>query len=237
AEPISFVDYLALEEHSDEFARQIGEGLTKGAEISRMSIVGGETATLPEIVNGFDLAGTCLGMVRKEDVITGEKVVLGDALVAIPSSGVHSNGYTLVRRIIGDSEYSFHDPFPYDTSTTIGDELLIPTRIYMEVLDVIKECDVHGLAHITGSGLLKLKRVTDLGFEFSDPLEPSPIFKFLQEQGHVDDLEMYKTFNMGMGFLIILPQDQAEKAANMTGGKVVGHIVKSGIHVKDLMIV
>ncbi|MCD4704175.1 MAG: phosphoribosylformylglycinamidine cyclo-ligase [Methanosarcinaceae archaeon] len=237
AEPISFVDYLALEEHSDEFARQIGEGLTKGAEISRMSIVGGETATLPEIVNGFDLAGTCLGMVRKEEVITGEKVVLGDALVAIPSSGVHSNGYTLVRRIIGDSGYSFHDPFPYDISTTIGDELLIPTRIYMEVLDVIKECDVHGLAHITGSGLLKLKRVTDLGFEFSDPLEPSPIFKFLQEQGHVDDLEMYKTFNMGMGFLIILPQDQAEKAANMTGGKVVGHIVKSGIHVKDLMIV
>jgi len=237
AEPISFVDYLALEKHTDDFASQIGEGLVKGAEISRMSIVGGETATLPEIVNGFDLAGTCLGMVRKDEVITGEKVQLGDVLVGVPSDGVHSNGYTLVRNIIKESGHSYHEDFSYDTETTIGDELLIPTRIYMEVLDVIKECDVHGLAHITGSGLLKLKRVTDLGFDFTDPIEPGNIFKFLQEEGNVDDLEMYRTFNMGMGFLIILPEADAEKAAEMTGGKIVGKIVESGIRVRDLEIV
>ncbi|WP_445474254.1 phosphoribosylformylglycinamidine cyclo-ligase [Methanococcoides methylutens] len=237
AEPISFVDYLALEEHTDEFARQIGEGLTKGAEISKMTIVGGETATLPEIINGFDLAGTCLGMVKKDEVITGEKVQLGDVLVGIPSSGVHSNGYTLVRNIVKQSGYSYQDKFPYNPETTIGDELLIPTRIYMEVLDVIKECDVHGLAHITGSGLLKLKRVTDLGFDFTDPIEPNDIFKFLQEEGNVDELEMYRTFNMGMGFLIILPEEDAKKAAEMTGGKIVGKIVESGIRVKDLEIV
>ncbi len=237
AEPISFVDYLALEKHDENFAAQIGEGLRKGAVISRMTIVGGETATLPDIVKGFDLAGTCLGMVKKEDIITGENVQLGDAIVGIPSSGVHSNGYTLVRKIVEESSYSYQDQFPYDESTTIGDELLIPTRIYMEVLDAIKEFDVHGLAHITGSGLLKLKRVTDLGFDFSDPIEPDAIFKFLQEEGNVDSLEMYRTFNMGMGFVIILPQDQAEKAAELVGGKVVGTIVESGIKVSDLVIV
>jgi phosphoribosylformylglycinamidine cyclo-ligase len=236
AEPISFVDYLALERHDEEFAAQIGEGLRKGAEISRMSIVGGETATLPDIVKGFDLAGTCLGMVRKDMIITGEKVQPGDAIVGIPSAGVHSNGYTLVRMIIDSSHYSYHDPFPYDDSTTIGDELLIPTRIYMEVLDVIKECDVHGLAHITGSGLLKLKRVTKFGFNFNDPIEPNAIFKFLREEGNVDDLEMYRTFNMGMGFIIILPPEQAEKAAHMTGGKIVGCITEKGIRVGDLVI-
>ncbi|MDG6242872.1 MAG: phosphoribosylformylglycinamidine cyclo-ligase [Methanolobus sp.] len=236
AEPISFVDYLALEKHDEGFASQIGEGLKKGAKISRMSIVGGETATLPDIVKGFDLAGTCLGMVRKDMIITGEKVSLGDAIVGIPSAGVHSNGYTLVRNIVESSKYSYSDPFPFDSSTTIGDELLIPTRIYMEVLDVIKECDVHGLAHITGSGLLKLKRVTKLGFDFYDPIEPNPIFKFLQEEGNVDDLEMYRTFNMGMGFIIILPPGQAEKAVAMTGGKVVGRITEKGIKVRDLVI-
>ena len=235
-EPLSFVDYLALEKHSENFAEQIGEGLVKGAEMSRMTIVGGETATLPEIVNGFDLAGTCLGMVKKDEIITGEKVQLGDMVVGIPSSGVHSNGYTLVRKIVEESEYSYHDPFPNNPSTTIGDELLIPTRIYMEVLDVIKECNVHGLAHITGSGLLKLARVTDLGFDLYDPIEPNDIFKFLQSEGGVTDLEMYKTFNMGMGFLIILPEADAEKAASMTGGKVVGRIVESGIKVRDLVI-
>ncbi|MDY0386367.1 MAG: phosphoribosylformylglycinamidine cyclo-ligase [Methanolobus sp.] len=237
AEPISFVDYLALEKHDEDFAAQIGEGLRKGAEISRMSIVGGETATLPDVVKGFDLAGTCLGMVKKDKIITGEKVQLGDAIVGIPSDGVHSNGYTLVRKIVDESSYSYQDKFPYDTSTTIGDELLIPTRIYMEVLDVIKECEVHGLAHITGSGLLKLKRVTDLGFDFTDPIEPNPIFRFLQEEGNVDDLEMYRTFNMGMGFVIILPPDQAEKAASMTGGKIVGRIVEKGIKTGELVIV
>ena len=156
--------------------------------------------------------------------------------MGIPSDGVHSNGYSLVRRIIKDSGYSYSDPFPYNEDTTIGDELLIPTRIYMEILNAAKEFDIHGLAHITGSGLLKLKRVTKLGFDFYDPLEPQEIFKFLQKEGGVEDLEMYRTFNMGMGFLIILPEGDAAKAAEITGGKVVGKIVERGIKVKDLVM-
>ncbi|AKB26610.1 Phosphoribosylformylglycinamidine cyclo-ligase [Methanosarcina sp. MTP4] len=236
AEPMAFVDYLALEEHDEAFAEQIGEGLLKGAEISRMSIVGGETATLPDIIKGFDLAGTCLGMVKKGEIVTGEKVQEGDVIVGVPSNGVHSNGYTLVRKIIEESEYSYQDPCPYDASKTIGEDLLIPTRIYIEVLDALKECEVHGLAHITGSGLLKLRRVTKLGFDFYDPLEPQEIFKFLQKEGGVEDLEMYKTFNMGMGFLLILPEKDAARAAEITGGKIVGKIVESGIRVRDLVI-
>jgi phosphoribosylformylglycinamidine cyclo-ligase len=237
AEPVAFVDYLALEAHDEVFASQIGEGLRKGAEFSRMSIVGGETATLPDIIKGFDLAGTCLGIVKKDKVITGEKVRVGDVLVGIPSSGVHSNGYSLVRKIVEGAGYSYDDPFPYNKSVTIGEELLIPTRIYMEVLDVIKECEVHGLAHITGSGLLKLQRVTTLGFDISDPIEPNDIFKFLQKEGNVDELEMYRTFNMGMGFVIIMPQKDAARAVELTGGKVVGRITESGIRVKELTIV
>ena len=236
AEPMAFVDYLALEKHDEAFAEQIGEGLLKGAEISRMSIVGGETATLPDIIKGFDLAGTCLGMVKKGEIVTGEKVQVGDVIVGVPSNGVHSNGYTLVRKIIEESEYSYQDPCPYDASKTIGEDLLIPTRIYIEVLDALKECEVHGLAHITGSGLLKLKRVTKLGFDFYDPLEPQEVFKFLQKEGGVEDLEMYKTFNMGMGFLLILPEKDAARAAEITGGKIVGKIVESGIRVRDLII-
>jgi phosphoribosylformylglycinamidine cyclo-ligase len=236
AEPVAFVDYLALEKHEEGFAAQIGEGLVKGAEISRMSIVGGETATLPEIIKGFDLAGTCLGIVRKDQIVEGEKVRVGDVIVGVPSTGVHSNGYTLVRKIIEKSKYSYHDPCPYDSSKTIGDDLLTPTRIYIEILDVLKACEVHGLAHITGSGLLKLRRVTKLGFDFYDPLEPQEIFKFLQKEGGVEDIEMYRTFNMGMGFLVILPEKYAVKAAEITGGKIVGKIVEKGIRVKDLVI-
>lgn len=235
-EPIAFVDYIAIQEPNDEVMKQIGEGLNEGARISRMTILGGETATLPDIINGFDLAGTCLGMARKEKVITGKNIEIGDAVVGIPSSGVHSNGYSLVRRIIKDSGLSYRDLLPYDQNTAIGDELLIPTRIYMEILEALNKFEIHGLAHITGSGLVKLHRITGFGFDLKDPLEPQPIFRFLQEKGGVEDLEMYKTFNMGMGFTVIVPESQAEAAASMLKGKVVGEIIDNGIYVKGLEI-
>ncbi len=235
-EPLAFVDYIAIHEPDNEIMKQIGEGLAKGARISKMTIIGGETATLPDIINGFDLAGTCLGMVKKDRVITGEKIEIGDAIIGLPSSGVHSNGYSLVRKIIKDAGYSYRDPFPYNKDTTIGEELLIPTRIYMEILDAAAKFNIHGLAHITGSGLMKLHRITKYGFDISNPLEPHPIFRFLQEEGDVEELEMYKTFNMGMGFVVILPESEANKAASMIGGKVVGKIVKEGITVRGLEI-
>jgi phosphoribosylformylglycinamidine cyclo-ligase len=235
-EPLAFVDYIAISEPNDEIMRQIGEGLAKGAEMSRMTIVGGETATLPDVIKGFDLAGTCLGIVKKDRIITGEHIQVGDAIVGLPSSGVHSNGYSLVRKIIDDAGYSYSNPFPYNTETTIGDELLIPTKIYMEVLDAVEKLDIHGLAHITGSGLMKLHRITKFGFDINDPLPPQAIFRFLQEEGEVEDLEMYKTFNMGMGFVVVLSQDEANDAAKIMGGQIVGEIIEKGIFVKGLEI-
>jgi phosphoribosylformylglycinamidine cyclo-ligase len=130
----------------------------------------------------------------------------------------------------------YSNPLPCNTDTTIGDELLIPTKIYMEILDAASRFDIHGLAHITGSGLMKLHRITRYGFNITDPLEPQPVFRFLQEEGGVEDLEMYKTFNMGMGFVVVLPRSEAREAAEMLGGKIVGEIIDEGIYVRDMEI-
>ncbi|MCQ8903998.1 MAG: phosphoribosylformylglycinamidine cyclo-ligase [Methanothrix sp.] len=230
AEPLAFVDYLAVEKVDPEVSEQIAVGLQKGAEISNISIVGGETASLPEMIRGLDLAGTAIGYVKKDRVVTGERIRTGDAVVGVPSTGLHSNGYTLARRIIESSDYTYFDKMPGD-SRSIGEILLTPTRIYIEVLELLRRCDVHGLAHITGSGLLKLHRITDLGFEITDPIEPQPVFRFLQELGGVDDAEMYRTFNMGMGFVVVLPEEQADDACRIMGpgSKVIGRIVESGL--------
>ena len=235
AEPIAFVDYLAVEKVDPERAAQIAVGLARGAEISNMTIVGGETASLPEIIRGFDLAGTAIGVVDKDKVVTGAKIQEGDVLVGVPSSGLHSNGYTLARRIIAESKYTYFDTMP-GGDKSIGEELLTPTRIYPEIVELVKECDVHGLAHITGSGLLKLRRISDLGFEITDPLEPQPVFRFLQEQGGVDEAEMYRTFNMGMGFLVVLDESEAKEACRIMGpgSRVVGSIVKEGLKAGSL---
>ena len=230
AEPIAFVDYLAVEKVDPDRAAQIAIGLRRGAELSNMTIVGGETASLPEIIKGFDLAGTAIGIVDKDKVVTGEKVQVGDVVVGVPGDGLHSNGYTLARKIVEESGHTYFEKMP-GSDKTLGEELLTPTRIYHEVVELVKECDVHGLAHITGSGLLKLHRITKFGFQITDPLEPQPIFRLLQELGNVDDAEMYRTFNMGMGFVVVLPESEAEKACRIMGlgSKVVGSIVESGL--------
>ena len=228
-EPMAFVDYLAMESIEPSIADQIGEGLAKGAKIANVSIVGGETASLPDIVRGFDLAGSCIGIASKEDLVTGHKIENGDAVVGIPSSGVHSNGLTLARKLLAKySLYARHGSM----QRTLGEELLVPTRIYSEILDINKNCEVHGLAHITGGGLLNLKRLTRLGFNLSDPLEPQEIFSVIQAEG-VDVREMYKTFNMGMGFAIVAPQREARRIAHLSdGAKQVGTISGRGIRVR-----
>lgn len=235
-EPLAFVDYLSIEKPSESMVRQIGMGLQKGAEISNISIIGGETATLPDVIRGFDLAGTCIGWAPKDKIITGKDIRIGDIVLGLPSSGIHSNGLTLARKIVEDAGYSYRNPFPPDPEKSIGEVLLTPTRIYMEVLKLIKRCEVHGLAHITGSGLLKLRRITDHGFNFDKPLETQPIFEFLQEEGDIDDKEMYRTFNMGMGFLAVIPEAEDKRAQKLLGGKIVGEVVEEGIRVKDVKI-
>ena len=235
-EPVAFSDYIAIDHPSVERMEQIGVGLERGAELSNITIVGGETATLPEIVRGFDLAGTCLGIALRDRVVTGERIEVGDLLVGLSSSGLHSNGYTLARRIIEESDYTYHDPMPGGRGRTIGEVLLEPTRIYIDTLGLLESVDVHGLAHITGSGLLKLHRLTENGFNITDPIEPPPIFRFLQDLGCVESDEMYRTFNMGMGFLVVVSEDDAPDVLRLEGARIVGEVVKSGISIGGIEI-
>jgi phosphoribosylformylglycinamidine cyclo-ligase len=234
-EPVAFVDYIATDRLSVEKMAQIGEGLNEGARLANLDLVGGETAQLPGLVNGLDLAGTCLGVQERAKVITGEKIRPGDCIVGVPSSGIHSNGLTLARRVVeGSGGYLER----LRDGTTLGQALLTPTRIYRESLDTCLRTEVHGMCHVTGSGLLNFLRLTRYGFDFTDPLPVPPVFTWLQEKGEIDPAEMYRTFNMGMGFAYILPEEGAEEVRKLVpGSRFVGEIGKEpGIRAKGLPI-
>ncbi len=244
AEPLAFVDYLAVEDPDPEFTRQIGVGLEAAARMANVSMVGGETASLPGIIRGFDLAGTCLAYARKKDLVTGQSIAPGDALIGLASTGIHSNGYTLARRAFEDSGHAYTDPWPFDdpeyAGQRVGDVLLEPTRIYVREIMALLRSDipVHGLSHITGSGLRKLRRIhQDVRYDISDPLPVHAVFRRIQELGKVADHEMYKTFNMGMGFVAVVPGDRASDAVELLRQHVdydvavVGQVTKGrGVH-------
>jgi phosphoribosylformylglycinamidine cyclo-ligase len=247
AEPLAFVDYLAIDDPNPEITKEIGKGLQEGAYQSNISIIGGETASLPDLINGFDLAGTCLAYVKKENVITGENILPGDVIIGLGSSGIHSNGYTLVRHVLDSANLSYHDPFPQEfyKGRTIGEVLLTPTRIYVkEILQVLENISVHGLAHITGGGLRNLPRLkSKVKYHIENPITSQPLFDFIQEIGSISLMEMYKTFNMGMGFAVIVDEQEAEytidilKKYSRAHIQLVGEITKgSGVVVPSLGI-
>ena len=238
AEPMAFVDYFAVERHDERVAKEIGIGLNKGAELSNMTIIGGETATLPDMIKGYDLAGTALGYVKKDSVITGEKIRVGDLIIGLPSSGPHSNGYTLIRKVLKEAGIAYDDDF---NGRKVGEVLLEPTRIYVkDILSILKDgIEAHGMAHITGGGLRNLLRLKKgVGYVIEDPMDVQPIFRAIQEWGKIDDYEMYQTFNMGMGFAIIAPEESAHSIVKrISGSKIVGEVVKgSSVHVPSLGI-
>ncbi len=235
AEPVAMVDYIAAERPDEKIMAEIAAGLEEGCKIANITLVGGETATLPDMIKGFDLAGTVIGVVEKDKIITGDKIEPGDVIFGIPSSGIHSNGLTLARKAIEKAGLSYTDEF--ENGKSIGEELLTPTRIYIEVLGILKKYDVHGMAHITGGGVLNLKRLKNVRFNITDPLPAQKIFRFIQELGKVDDDEMYRTFNMGMGFAIILPEEQAKKLEKEIEGRIVGYVEEGdGVYVKDMRV-
>ncbi|MDR1403969.1 MAG: phosphoribosylformylglycinamidine cyclo-ligase [Candidatus Methanoplasma sp.] len=211
AEPISFVDYIAVDRPDDTLTKEIGIGLEKGAAMSNMEIVGGEIAVLPEMVHSVDLSGTCLGHVKKDRVITGETCREGDVIVSLKSSGIHSNGLTLARKVFESSNISLKDKIK-GLPKSVGTELLIPTEIYVrQVLEITESHTVHGLVDITGGGLRNILRMRkNLRYVIDNPIRPAPIFGAIQELGGVDDREMYQTLNMSMGFMIIAPESDAE---------------------------
>ena len=220
--PVAFVDYLAVDEPSEERAEQVGEGLAAGAEEAGTALVGGETAVMPEVVKGFDLAGTVAGLAPKDAVFPGEAQA-GDALVGFPSSGIHSNGLTLARKAAQRSG-GFHEPFPGDGYETVGEALLEPTRIYTYLLDALANREVHAAAHVTGGGWTNLERMGDFRYDVTDPLPAQDVFGFVQDVGNVSDEEMYRTFNMGTGFVVALPEDEAASLVGETDGEVIGRV-------------
>jgi phosphoribosylformylglycinamidine cyclo-ligase len=218
AEPIAFVDYIAIDRPDEELTSQIGVGLERGAELANMDIVGGEIAVMPDVVNGVDISGTCLGFVPKEKVVNPENIAVGDLIIGLPSSGIHSNGLTLARKIIASEGVDYSEK-PSILERTVGEELLLPTEIYVRsVLKLLDVCRVKGMVNITGGGLrnfLRLKR--NVRFEIDEPLDPKPIFGYLQDLGSVEDREMYQTFNMGMGFAIVVSEAESENALEVLG--------------------
>jgi len=229
AEPLAFVDYIAIDKPNEKITSEIGKGLEAGAKMSNMTIVGGEIAVLPEVVKGLDLAGTCLGMVDKKRIISGASIRPGDALIGLPSSGVHSNGLTLARKVFERNGVGYKDRVP-GLRRIVGLELLEPTTIYVrQVMRLIKTYDIHGMANITGGGLRNLIRLKKgIGFEIDDPMNPLPIFKAMQRLGGISEQEMYQIFNMGMGFSLVVSEEDARAVVRASpGAKIVGHAVKS----------
>jgi len=234
-EPVAFVDYIATDNLSVEKMAQIGIGLNEGARQANIDIVGGETASLRGLVTGLDLAGTCLGVQKKDRIIDGSRIQPGDKILGVPSTGVHSNGLSLARTVV--EKYASYDE-RLRNGRTLGEELLVPTRIYHESLDVASACTIHGMCHITGGGLLNFLRLSHYGLRIGAPITPPEIFSWIQKTGDISTIEMYRTFNMGMGYAYIVPPASVTCVQNIVKGvKVVGEIIEEpGAWLRDTEI-
>jgi len=231
AEPVAFVDYIAVDEPNKKVLASIGKGLQKGVEQANAIIVGGEVAIMPDLVRGLDLSGTCLGIVEKSKIITGQNCRPGDAIIGLPSSGIHSNGLTLARKILEDCRKTYKSKMP-PLKKSLGEELLTPTRIYVkDVMSILGNFKVNGMVNITGGGMRNFVRLKEgIGFQIEYLMKPNLIFKLLQELGSVDDREMYQTFNMGLGFAMVVPRNQAKAIVSRLGkgAKIIGKLDDSG---------
>jgi phosphoribosylformylglycinamidine cyclo-ligase len=211
AQPVSMVDYIAVEHVNAQVLDSIAIGLAKGAALAGISISGGETAQLEDVIRGFDLAGTAVGTVSLDKIVTGHDLEPGDCVIGIESSGIHSNGLTLARKAFFKRDRSLPLEYPLPGSgVPLGEELLRPTLIYVpEVMDILRRVpDVKALINITSDGLLNLNRVDNarVGFRI-DELPPVPeIFKLIQEYGNVSIAEMFEVYNMGVGFCVVVSE-------------------------------
>lgn len=217
AEPLFFLDYYATGKLNVDIATDVVTGIAEGCKQAGCALVGGETAEMPGMYEGddYDLAGFCVGVVEEDDIIDGKSVHLGDAIIGIASSGPHSNGYSLIRKILEVSGVNPVEEKLGDKS--LADALLEPTRIYINpLLDLIRECEVHAIAHITGGGLLEnIPRVlpNDTVAIIDGKSWPMPpVFEWLQQQGNVDTEEMHRTFNCGLGMVVCVPATETENA-------------------------
>ncbi|MGK0516635.1 MAG: phosphoribosylformylglycinamidine cyclo-ligase, partial [Gammaproteobacteria bacterium] len=219
AEPLFFLDYYATGKLDVDTAADVVTGIGKGCEISGCALIGGETAEMPGMYDGedYDMAGFCTGVVEKSKIIDGTKVAAGDQLIALASSGPHSNGFSLIRKVL---EVSKADTSADFEGKTLGETLLEPTRIYVKpLLELFKNVDVHALSHITGGGFWEnIPRVLPASAKAvvkGDSWQWPPIFNWLQENGNITTHEMYRTFNCGVGMVLVVPADKLEQSLTM----------------------
>ena len=212
ATPISFVDYIAANKNNQHIFKQVVKGLVKGARQAQVPIIGGETAIMPDLFSGnsfaMDLAGTVVGILSKKEMMLGKSIKSGDAIIGIKSSGLHSNGFSLARSVLL-SKYRINDRVK--GVGHLGRVMLKPTEIYVKpVLEALSKCQIHGLAHITGGSFTKLLRLKNIGYDLDNLPKIPPLMQLIQDCG-VKSKEMYKTFNMGIGFCIISPKNNVVK--------------------------
>ena len=222
AEPLFFLDYVALGHNIPQKVEAIVAGVAEGCRQAGCALIGGETAEMPGMYEGgdYDIAGFTCGVVEKSQLIDGSKVKVGDVLVGIASSGVHSNGFSLVRKVVSDNNLDLNASYEELEGAKLGDTLLTPTKIYVrQVLEVIRNCDVHGICHITGGGFDEnIPRVLHegQGLEITEGTwEILPVFRLLEKYGEIPHREMFNIFNMGIGMVVVLDQSEAQKAIDI----------------------
>ncbi|MEK0312774.1 phosphoribosylformylglycinamidine cyclo-ligase [Cohnella sp. 56] len=225
AEPLFFLDYLACGKLVPEKIEAIVKGVADGCEQAGCALIGGETAEMPGMYQDgeYDIAGFTVGIVDKPKAIDGSTIAAGDAVIGLGSSGIHSNGYSLVRRLLLETNgYQFSDKLPELEGKTLGDVLIEPTRIYVKsVLKLVESVQVKGMAHITGGGFIEnIPRVLPEGVNVDIDLGAwpvHPVFGLMQRDGAISDRDMYTTFNMGIGMVLVVPAEQAERAVALAG--------------------
>jgi len=238
ASPLYFLDYLAVGKNYPEQIEQIVKGIADGCVQSNCALIGGETAEMPSMYNSgeYDIAGFCVGVVEKSKLITGENISKGDIIIGLNSSGIHSNGFSLVRKIINDNNLDLNKVYDNDT---LGNILLTPTTIYVQsILELIQNVSVKGMCHITGGGFYenvpRMFYTKELGASFdSSSWERSFIYNFLQEKGIISNKEIYNVFNMGIGFMVVVSKDDVNKSLDILNkfhtSQVIGEITNKGI--------
>ncbi len=218
ARPMFFLDYIAVGKNVPEKVAQIVSGIADGCEMSYSALVGGETAEMPGFypVDEYDVAGFSVGIVDKKKIIDGSKLCAGDVLIGLPSSGVHSNGFSLVRKVFGIDENTIHNEYD-ELDKPLGETLLTPTKIYVKpILDLISKVEVKAISHITGGGFYEnIPRMLTDGLTAKikkDAVPVLPIFKVIQRVGNIPEHDMFNTFNMGIGMIVAVSKENADKA-------------------------
>ena len=239
AKPLYFLDYIAIGKNNPDLIEEIIEGISEGCQIAGTALIGGETAEMPDMYkdNHYDLAGYTTGVVERSKILDPTAIKPGCKLIGLPSSGIHSNGYSLVRKVFfKDNNYQL-DSYIEELNSTLANELLQPTRIYVKgVLKLFESINVHSVCHITGGGFIEnIPRALpeNLGVNiYKDSFTQQPIFKLIQKLGKIKEQEMYNIFNMGIGMILIIEETDVEATLNILSSynynpKLIGEVISS----------